>query len=434
VPSSGSGHARARFLLVFGALVFLQAWRLLCTPYGLASTWTRTSSDLVVVSADGRGVVQDFVMGADGLDGIWVRPRPSSRPLTGQVVLTLGEVGRDGAAPLLRQARDARAFDTSRPVRLDVPEIRDARGRRFRMGLMHVGHEGDAVLRLHARRGDALPGAGFTVDGVEQWGDLLFETSARRATLPYWKHEVLGAWPAWGQSWWFIVGVLVAGNVLLARACAVVATRAATSVTEVGAAPGTPPGAPRRAAMLAGLVVAAGGLAVVMMPTPTHRVIRLIDSLGHARIETSARGLHEGIDVQAVGILGRAYQAIVALPPSRLAWTVEVPKGALLLGDAAMRPDVWDKEGDGANLTVSVESAAARTEVARFTLAPYLYWHHRDRHPMRVSLDPWAGQTITLVFETDPERWGNAVNDVPLWVNPRIEWPHGPAWGEARLR
>jgi hypothetical protein len=53
---------------------------------------------------------------------------------------------------------------------------------------------------------------------------------------------------------------------------------------------------------------------------------------------------------------------------------------------------------------------------------------------MRVSLDPWAGRTVTLAFETDPERWGNAVNDVPLWLEPRIEWPRGPAWGEARIR
>lgn len=433
MPPSGSGHARTPFLLVFGALFIWQVWRLLVTPYGLASTWIRGNEDLAVVSAGGRGIAQDFAMGADGLDGLWVRPVPIERALTGQVVLTLAELGRAGAAPVLRQVFDARVLDTSRPVRLAFPEIRASRGRLFRFTLMHAGRGGDTAVRLRARRTDALPGARFVVDGVERWGDLQFETSARRATLPYWKHEILAAWPAWAQSWWTVVGVLALYNVVLATACAV-AARAGAAPTRVEAPYTVSRGAPRRAAWLATFGVAVSGLAVVMMPTPSHRVIRLIDHLTDARIETTAPGLHDGVEVQAVGILGRAYEAIVALPTSRLAWTVDVPKGALLLGDAAMRPDVWTREGDGANLTVTVDTPETRTVVARFTLVPYIDWNHRQRHPLRVSLDPWAGQTVSLVFETDPERWGNAVNDVPLWVDPRIEWPRGAAWGVARVR
>lgn len=433
MPPSGSGHARTRFLLFFGALLIWQVWRLLLTPYGLASTWTRGSDDLALVSAGGRGIVQDFAMGADGLDGLWVRPGPPAGAVTGQVVLTLAELGRDGAVTVLRQVFDARVLDTPRPVRLAFPEIRASRGRLFRFTLMHAGHGGDTALRLRARRADALPGARFVVDGEERWGDLQFETSTRRATLPYWKHEVLGAWPAWVQSWWTVVGVLALFNVLLAAACAA-AARAGAASTQVVATHPVPGGAPRRAAVLATLAVVAGGLGVAMVPRPSHRVIRLIDHMADARIATTTPLLHEGVEVQRVGIAGRAYQVIVALPTSRLAWTVDVPKGALLLGDAAMRPDVWPKESDGANLTVSVETVESRTVVARFTLVPYIDGNHRQRHPMRVSLDPWAGQTVTLVFETDPERWGNAVNDVPIWVDPRIEWPRGPAWGEARIR
>jgi hypothetical protein len=433
VPTFGPGHLHTRFLLLFGALLLLQAWRLLLTPYGLATTWTRSSTDVAVVSAAGRGVTQDFVMGADGLDGIWLRAAPAPRPLRGQVVLTLAELGPHGAIPLIRQALDARTFDTARPLRLTIPEIPSSRGRRFRVGIRHVGHD-DLVLRLHARRTDVLPASRFVVDDAERWGDLVFETSARRATLPYWKHEVLGPWPAWVQSWWFVGAVLVGWNVLLAGACAVMAGAGGRRTRAATGADVAVDGVPRRAAVLAIVAVVVGGIAVVLVPMPTHRVIQLTEHLGEASIETPGAGLHERVDVQAVGILGRAYQAIVALPPSRIAWRIDVPKGALVLGHAAMRPDVWEKESDGANLVVSVETDTERTEVARFTLVPYAIWHHRERHPMRVSLDPWAGRTVTLAFETDPERWGNAVNDVPLWLEPRIEWPRGPAWGEARIR
>ena len=145
--------------------------------------------------------------------------------------------------------------------------------------------------------------------------------------------------------------------------------------------------------------------------------------------------MHEGIAIEPVAILGRVYVSVVALPTSRLEWTLDVPKGALLLGDVAMRPDVWLAEGDGANLIVSVAPEDGEAvEVARYTLFPYVVGSHRALHQLRVSLEPWAGQTVRLVFETDPERWGNAVNDVPLWVDPRIEWPRGAAWGDARIR
>ncbi|MFL4368805.1 hypothetical protein, partial [Enterobacter asburiae] len=78
-------------------------------------TWTRGSDDLAVVSIGGRGIAQDFVMGADGLDGLWVRPVPAAGAAAGQVVLSLAELGPDGAVPVLRQVFAAAVLDTPRP-------------------------------------------------------------------------------------------------------------------------------------------------------------------------------------------------------------------------------------------------------------------------------------------------------------------------------
>lgn len=431
------GPSRGRIVGLFGLLLLWQVWWLLLTPYGLASTWTH-DDDLRVVSAGGAGVSQDILMGADGFDGVWVRAAPShagGRPLAGQVLITLAHVVDGRPSPVERQVMDAAALGTGRPVHLRFAPIRSSRGERFRLALTHAASDDAGVLHVLARRSDAHPHARFLVDGREQWGDLLFETSARRATLPYWKHEVLGAWPAWMQSWWTIALVILGFNLLLVRACAMAVTPMTAEDAGSNLTDGQGSSAARRLAMLAASLVVAIGLVVVVLPAEPLRVIRLTQHMSDAEIRVSGDSLHDSVAVQPEVILARAYPSIVALPTSRLAWAVDVPKGALLVGHAAMRPEVWTKEGDGANLVVSiVDASGTRTEVARYTLVPFIVDSHRNLHPLRVSLDPWAGQTVTLVLETDPERWGNAVNDVPLWVDPRIEWPRGAAWGEARIR
>jgi len=205
--------------------------------------------------------------------------------------------------------------------------------------------------------------------------------------------------------------------------------RAAAPTGDSGAATG----AARRAALLAAVAVVLAGNVVALWPTPAGRSITLIDQLADATIESSWPSIRQGIAVQLVTIHAPVFRAMVALPVSRVAWTVDVPRGAFLRGGAAMRADVWRAPSDGANLSVYVEAATGRTLVAQYTLAPYLYEHHRNLFPLEVPLEPWAGQAVTLAFETDPERWGNFVNDVPVWVEPRIEWPRGTAWGEARV-
>lgn len=433
----GPRFSRARFVVLFGLLLLVQVWRLALTPHGLATTWTR-GDDLRVVSTGGAGVSQEFLMGADGFDGLWVRASPEHRegsPLSGQVVVSLARLEGDRPVPLLRTVVDAAAIGTGRPVHLPFQQMRASRGTRYRVTLAHTASDDRGVLHLLARRSDAHPNGRFFVDGVEQWGDLLFETSSARATLPYWKHEVLAPWPAWVQSWWAVGGALLLVNILLARACAVAAWVGAREDSEPSHNRAHGAGAPRRAALFAVTAIATCGVAALLRPPAPHRIIRLTEHLSDARIETTRPSVHEGFTVEPVAIFGRVHVSVVALPTSRLEWSLDVPKGALLLGDVAMRPDVWFKESDGSNLIVSVvpEDGEA-VEVARYTLVPYMMDSHRGLHQLRVSLDPWAGQTVRLVFETDPERWGNAVHDVPLWVNLRIEWPRGAAWGDARIR
>lgn len=427
----------------YALLLAWQVWRLLLTPHGVPSTWG--AADGPAVSIGGRGVSQVFQMGADGLDGLWVRVRPqppgASAP-RGDLLVSLGRLEAGGPVPLDRVVIPAPSI---RPGARHLPfrEVRQARGQRFVVTLRHVGHGDSPPLLLDTRPDDAYPAGRFDANGVERWGDLVFEATATRATLPYWKDEILAPWPVWLGQWHVIAALWLGFNLLLARACAAAVSPAPAvrdQAVAVGIAPaaGTEAGgagsAAARAALLATVLLVAGSLAIAAWPVPPLRSLQLDQHLAAADIVTPAPSLHDAIAVQPVAFAGRAYRSIVALPPSTLSWTVDLPTGALLEGYAAMRPDVWDAPSDGVNLRVTVVDAAGRRHtVAAFTLVPAQIWEHRGLHPFRVSLDPWARTRVTLVFETDPERWGNAVNDVPIWVEPRIVWPRGRAWGEGRI-
>ena len=175
------------------------------------------------------------------------------------------------------------------------------------------------------------------------------------------------------------------------------------------------------------------GVAVAARPTGRYRSLDLIDALPDARIETTWPSLHAGVSPEPVVFFSHIHRAIVALPTAVIRWDVDVPNGAVLRLGAAMRPDMWTREGDGIQMRVTVEHAAGRTVAADLTLFPFGVPAHRTLVPVEIPLHRWAGQRITIALESTPERWGNAVNDVPVWTEPRIEWPRDPAAGVARV-
>jgi hypothetical protein len=431
-----SPRARAVFLLLYGALLVWQIDRWLFTPHGVASTWAARASGVTVSSGSPAGVTQSFLMAADGLDGVWLRPVVRGRPI-GDFVVDL--VALNGGTRVRLERVAVSAADAARTAGLHVPfrPVRASRGRSYEIVVRHVRAGSGPAIDLEVTRHDALRDGQLFADRVEQWGDLVFETSSRRATLPYWIHEVLRPWPAWVSTWPAVSLALVAFNLVLAWACAQAAGLGpAADIGEpapAGALSRRPRAAVTPLAMTAVVAVALTGVAMAGRPTGRYRSLDLIEALPDARLETTVPSLHGGIAIEAVVIFGRIHRAIVALPTSRIAWRVDVPRGAVLRFGAAMRPDMWNRVSDGIQMRVSVVHAAGTTTAAEFTIVPMMVEAHKRLHPGEVPLAPWAGQQVLILFESTPERWGNAVNDVPVWTEPRIEWPRDPAAGEARV-
>jgi len=421
-----------RFLLLYAALLAWQIDRWCFTPHGIVSTWQERASAVRVSAGSPGGVTQSFTMGADGFDGVWLRPRAVDGGAPRGLLVVDLETGQDGARRRVERVTVPAADAVKRSsLHVRFTPVRHSRGVPYAITIRHLQGDGGTAIDLAASRVDALRDGRLFADGREQWGDLVFETSSRRATLPYWMHEVLRPWPRWVATWPVVGGGLLAFNVLLAWACAR-ATRGDARVNPEDEAVARPGAAlPLAKAVLAACSVA--GVVVAAVPTEPYRSLDLIDALPDARIETTWPSLHGGISPEPVVIFGRVYRSIVALPSSTIRWEVDVPRGAHVRFGAAMRPDVWDKVSDGIQMFVSIEADGVSTRVVEHTLAPMFVETHKNLHPSDVRLDPWAGKRVTIVFETTPERWGNAVNDVPVWVNPRIDWPRTPSAGVARV-
>jgi len=380
-------------------------------------------------------------MGADGLNGVWLRATTDGRAPVSELVVDLS--ARRGAASVRLERVAVAAADVvgTRAFRVPFREQRHSRGRTYELRLRHVRFAPGPALDLAITRENLLTEGRLFADGRERWGDLVFETSAARATLPYWRHEVFRAWPAWVWSWPSIAVIVVAFNVVLVWACARATGVIAMpeddvpfEVTGVRSTDAAPDGiATRRLAYTAAVAVAGWGVLLALWPTSRDRTLDLIDALPDARIETTWESVHGGVAFRFTDFPIGRYRTIHALPTTRLAWTIDVPRDAVFRAGASMRPDLWDANSDGIQMGVTVIDGDVRTPLTLLTLFPMVVAEHRRLVPIDLSLHPWAGRRITLVLESTPERAGNAVNDVPVWAEPRITWPRRPSAGEARI-
>lgn len=428
-------RARVAFLLLYGALLLWQIDRWFLTPHGIVSTWGSRASSRSVSAGSQSGVSQTFTMGADGLDGVWLRPVAGAGSTQGDLVVDLSLVEGERRVRLERVV--VPAADAIRRSSLHVPfrQVRHSRGHTYQIDVRHVRAAAGPVIDLRVSRDDALPSGRLFADRREQWGDLVFETSSRRATLPYWVHEVLRPWPSWVSAWPAVLLACLAFNGALAWACARAVGLGEPAESRSSVATTTRPHrrAVTPAALAAVSLVTVCGVAVAGRPTGRFQALDLIAALPDARLETTWPTLHSGVSPQPVLFGDRAHRGLVAMPTTTIAWTVDVPSGAVLRLGAAMRADMWERESDGIQMSVAIEHAGGQTVAADLTLFPMGVPAHRALMPIEVPLQPWAGQRITIVLKTTPERWGNAVNDVPVWTDPRIEWPRHPGVGTARV-
>ena len=126
--------------------------------------------------------------------------------------------------------------------------------------------------------------------------------------------------------------------------------------------------------------------------------------------------------VKDVTINGETHPAIFAPPHSRITWVVTVPRRGTLKTWFAMRPDAWEAPSDGTQFRIGTSDKRSYEEYMREYINPHDKNADRRWFSTTVDLSAFEGQTIELIFNTDPgpPGGGNFQSDLAVWGEPRI--------------
>jgi hypothetical protein len=152
--------------------------------------------------------------------------------------------------------------------------------------------------------------------------------------------------------------------------------------------------------------------------------IDLIELFPAAEKRGASGNIAEVIEIELAGEKKRA----IYVPPnssnsSRFIWRVRLPDDAWLRVAVGMKPEAWDKEGDGVLFRFGVSDG--RTYDAMFTQHVNAFARESDRRwiPVMVDLSAYAGEQIELIFNTNASQPGqpdDARNDFALWGAPEV--------------
>ncbi len=135
----------------------------------------------------------------------------------------------------------------------------------------------------------------------------------------------------------------------------------------------------------------------------------------------------EAIEARAWAVEGEARRVLYQHPAfagsSRVAYTVPIGEGYLLAFELSTNPDSWLLPGDGVTFTVYVESDQGTDQVFSTYINPKEEEADRRWHPAAIDLGAYAGQTVTIIFETGTGPAGDYRYDWAGWGTPRLLEP-----------
>jgi hypothetical protein len=158
--------------------------------------------------------------------------------------------------------------------------------------------------------------------------------------------------------------------------------------------------------------------AAVDAATRTGTMVDLLKALPRATIQAAPASVHL-IDVD-MGSDKRP--ALFMHPQSSVEFPdVEVKTESVFVAGIGIRPDAWDKPGDGVDFTVSVRTADGGTaDLFSHYLDAKRHQEHRGWVDVRVPLASYAGETIRIVLSTGPGPAGDMDYDWAVWGEPAV--------------
>jgi len=122
-------------------------------------------------------------------------------------------------------------------------------------------------------------------------------------------------------------------------------------------------------------------------------------------------------------LAGETKRAILAPPNGRLTFHVRIPDDGWLRVSLGMKPESWDKDGNGVLFFAGVSDGRSFEKLFEQVLNPHANTSERRWIPVAVDLSAYAGEEMDIILNTRaspanvPE---DTRNDLPLWGAPVI--------------
>jgi hypothetical protein len=122
--------------------------------------------------------------------------------------------------------------------------------------------------------------------------------------------------------------------------------------------------------------------------------------------------------------LGNEQKRAIAAPANgRVHFHVRVPNDGWLKVSLGLKPEAWQKEGNGVYFYVGISDGRAYENLFTQTVNPYQNASERRWIPVVVDLSAYSGQDMEILFntrESGPGQGPDARNDLPVWGAPEI--------------
>ena len=145
----------------------------------------------------------------------------------------------------------------------------------------------------------------------------------------------------------------------------------------------------------------------------------LVSTLSSA--ETRPAGKAFPVVDQEIG--GETLRAISAEPPSRIIWKMQVPRDAWLKTSLGVKPEAWDKEGNGVLFRIGVSDGKSYEELLNQHVDPKSSQGDRRWIPVNLDLSAYSEMDVELIFNTNsgpPNQKDDPTNDFAVWGAPQV--------------
>jgi hypothetical protein len=136
-----------------------------------------------------------------------------------------------------------------------------------------------------------------------------------------------------------------------------------------------------------------------------------------------ARKNGEPFSVADITLAGETKRAIVAPSNGRITFHLRVPDDGWLRVSLGMKPESWDKEGNGVYFFAGVSDGRAFEPLFEQTVNPFANAAERRWIPVMVDLSAYAGEEMDIVLNTRASGKGvppDDRNDMPVWGAPEV--------------